>query len=183
MNKSLGALEFRSISKGIEVSNEVVKKAFVEVSYLKSICPGKFFLLMNGDAGEVKEAIEFGESLGGKFLVGSFIINSVHDDILMGLKNKYSHKNIENRAIGIVETAKVSSGILALDKTLKSSDVNLVKLQLAFGIGGKLVYIVSGDLSSVENGIKEAEAILNERDIINISTIPFVHNEIAQNLL
>ena len=37
MKKSIGALEFRSISKGIEVSNEVVKKAFVEVSYLKSI--------------------------------------------------------------------------------------------------------------------------------------------------
>ena len=45
MKKSIGALEFRSISKGIEVSNEVVKKAFVEVSYLKSICPGKFFLI------------------------------------------------------------------------------------------------------------------------------------------
>ena len=56
MKKSIGALEFRSISKGIEVSNEVVKKAFVEVSYLKSICPGKFFLIVNGDAGEVKEA-------------------------------------------------------------------------------------------------------------------------------
>lgn len=27
MKKSIGALEFRSISKGIEVSNEVVKKA------------------------------------------------------------------------------------------------------------------------------------------------------------
>jgi len=26
MKKSIGALEFRSISKGIEVSNEVVKK-------------------------------------------------------------------------------------------------------------------------------------------------------------
>ncbi len=41
-------------------------------------------------------------------------------------------KNIEDKAIGIMETGKVSSGILALDKTLKSSEVNLVKLQLAF---------------------------------------------------
>ena len=154
MKKSIGALEFRSISKGIEVSNEVVKKAFVEVSYLKSICPGKFFL-----------------------------INSIHHDIINALKGKYSQKNIEDKAIGIMETGKVSSGILALDKTLKSSEVNLVKLQLAFGIGGKLVYIVSGDLSSVENGMREGQAILQEKDIINVSIIPFVHSEIAKNLI
>ena len=177
MKKSIGALEFRSISKGIEVSNEVVKKAFVEVSYLKSICPGKFFLIVNGDAGEVKEAIEFGEKLGEKYLVGSFIINSIHHDIIN------AQKNIEDKAIGIMETGKVSSGILALDKTLKSSEVNLVKLQLAFGIGGKLVYIVSGDLSSVENGMREGQAILQEKDIINVSIIPFVHSEIAKNLI
>lgn len=183
MKKSIGALEFRSISKGIEVSNEVVKKAFVEVSYLKSICPGKFFLIVNGDAGEVKEAIEFGEKLGEKYLVGRFIINSIHHDIINALKGKYSQKNIEDKAIGIMETGKVSSGILALDKTLKSSEVNLVKLQLAFGIGGKLVYIVSGDLSSVENGMREGQAILQEKDIINVSVIPFVHSEIAKNLI
>ena len=180
MKKSIGALEFRSISKGIEVSNEVVKKAFVEVSYLKSICPGKFFLIVNG---EVKEAIEFGEKLGEKYLVGSFIINSIHHDIINALKGKYSQKNIEDKAIGIMETGKVSSGILALDKTLKSSEVNLVKLQLAFGIGGKLVYIVSGDLSSVENGMREGQSILQEKDIINVSIIPFVHSEIAKNLI
>ena len=34
MNKSIGALEFRSISKGIEVSNEIVKKANVEIDNL-----------------------------------------------------------------------------------------------------------------------------------------------------
>lgn len=89
-------------------------------------------------------------------------------------------KNIEDKAIGIMETGKVSSGILALDKTLKSSEVNLVKLQLAFGIGGKLVYIVSGDLSNVENGMREGQAILQEKDIINVSIIPFVHSEIAK---
>ena len=49
MNKSIGALEFRSISKGIEVSNEIVKKANVEIIYFKTICPGKFLVIVTGD--------------------------------------------------------------------------------------------------------------------------------------
>lgn len=181
MSKSMCAIEFRSISKGIEVSNEMVKKAFVEVVYLKSICPGKFLAILSGNEEEVKEAIEYGIRIGSSFIVDRFIINAIHLDIIKGLKNKYSSKDI-NGAIGIVETSKVCSGIIALNKTLKSSEVILVKLQLAFGIGGKLVYIISGDLSSVENGVKAGEEILNPKDIVNTSIIPYPHEEIVKNL-
>ncbi len=45
------------------------------------------------DAGEVKEAIEFGEKLGEKYLVGSFIINSIHHDIINALKENILKKH------------------------------------------------------------------------------------------
>lgn len=183
MSKSIGALEFRSISKGIYVSNEVLKKAFVEVLYLRPICPGKFLLLISGENCEVKEAIDLGVTLGEKYLVGNFVISSIHEDIIKALKGQYDEKNIDNKALGIMECNKVVSGIIALNKTLKSSNVSLVKLNLAFAIGGKLVYIVSGDLSSVESGMREGEESLKGRDIINVSIIPFVHRDIAKNLI
>ncbi|WP_254171498.1 BMC domain-containing protein, partial [Clostridioides difficile] len=42
------AIEFKSIAKGIEVSNEMIKKSSVDVLYLKSICPGKFLIIVGG---------------------------------------------------------------------------------------------------------------------------------------
>ena len=156
MSKSIGAIEFRSISKGIEVSNEIVKKSSVNICFLKSICIGKFLIIISGDVSEVEEAIKYGLSLGGNNIIDSFIVNAVEEEIINGLKNRYTSKEV-NSAIGVMETTKVCSGIKALDKTLKSSDVRLVKLQLATFLGGKLVYIITGDLSSVEYALNEGK--------------------------
>ncbi|MEG0050791.1 MAG: BMC domain-containing protein [Terrisporobacter sp.] len=182
MIKSIGAIEFKSIAKGIEVSNDMVKKFYVEVLYLKSICPGKFLIIIAGETSYVNESINYGLTKGKGYIVDSFIINSISEDIINGIKHKY--KTLENiRSIGILETNKVCSGIKALDKTLKYSDVNLVKLQLSFAIGGKLVYIVEGDASSLEHGIEEGKSILNSKDIISDSIIQSVDNQIIKNLI
>lgn len=182
MNKSIGAIEFRSIAKGIEVSNEMIKKSSVEVLYLKSICPGKFLIIIAGETSYINESIDYGLTKGSSYIVDSFVINAVSLDIINGLKNKY--KKLESiTSIGVVETNKVCAGLKALDKTLKSSDVSLVKLQLSFAIGGKLVYIVSGNLSDLECGIDEGTKILEKKDIVNISIIPYVDNQIIKNLI
>ena len=182
MNKSIGAIEFRSISKGIEISDKIVKKAFVEIIYLKSICPGKLLVIVAGDEGDIKESIEYGVEISKGYILDSFIINSVSDAIIDGFKNKYE-KGYKVLSIGVVETSKVCSGIKSLDKALKSSDIKLFKLQVAFLVGGKLVYIVSGDLSSVEYGLEEAKKTLNPKEIINISIIPSPDVQIIDNLI
>ncbi|MFQ9695855.1 MAG: BMC domain-containing protein [Zhenhengia sp.] len=82
MNKSIGALEFRSISKGIEVSNEIVKKANVEIIYFKTICPGKFLVIVTGDEGEVNEAIDYGVMIAENTLVDSFKVHAVSTPII-----------------------------------------------------------------------------------------------------
>jgi PduT-like ethanolamine utilization protein len=182
MSKSIGAIEFKSIAKGIEISNDMVKKSFVDILYLKSICPGKFLIIVAGDTCQVNECINYGVDNGIEYIVDNFIINSVHEDIVNGFKYKY--KPINNiTSIGVMESTKVCAGIKSLDKALKSSDVVLIKLQLSFAIGGKLVYIVAGELSSVEVGIKEGESILNPKEIVNISIIPSVDRQIIKKLI
>ena len=182
MNKSIGALEFRSISKGIEVSNEVVKKASVEIIYFKTICPGKFLVVVTGDEGEVNVAIDYGEDIADGTLVDSFKVHAVSTPIIQAFKNKYESKTIHD-AIGIMETSKVCAGIRALDRALKAGDVKLIKLQLAFGIGGKLVYMLTGTLSSIEYGFEEAKLALNQTERTNISIIPSPSEEMTKFLV
>ncbi|MBU3812504.1 MAG: BMC domain-containing protein [Candidatus Niameybacter stercoravium] len=181
MNKSIGALEFRSISKGIEVSNEIVKKANVEIIYFKTICPGKFLVIVTGDEGEVNEAIDYGVIIAENTLVDSFKVHAVSTPIIAAFKNKYDSKEIAD-AVGIMETTKVCAGIKALDAALKSSDIKLIKMHLAFGIGGKLVYIVTGTLSSIEYGLAQGKTQLSKTEAANISIIPSPSPEMTKYL-
>lgn len=182
MSKSIGAIEFKSIAKGIEVSNEIIKKSLVEVLYFKSICPGKFLIIVSGETSYVNECIDYGIEIGDKYIIDSFVINAVSTEIIDGLKNRY--KKLEHiNSVGVVETNKVCAGIKMLDKTLKSGDVSLVKLQLSFAIAGKLVYIVSGDLSSLEYSLEESKSVVKEKDIIYMTTIPSIDEKLIKNLI
>lgn len=180
MNKSIGGIELRSISKGIEVTDFMVKKAQVEIIYFKSICPGKFIALISGNEGEVKVAIDYGVDLGEKYVVDSFLINNVHEEIISSIKGKYIE--CKKGAIGIVETNSVCSGLQALDRVLKESNVTIVKIQLAFVIGGKFVFTVSGELSDIQNGIEVMKSIVNNNKIINISIVPSPDDQILEFL-
>ncbi|GAA0687121.1 MULTISPECIES: BMC domain-containing protein [Clostridium] len=180
MHRSIGAMEFRSISKGIEISDLIVKKSSVELILFKNICPGKFLTIISGNEGEVKESIDYGISISNGYAVDTFIVNAVHNDIILGLKNKY---NVTNKgALGIIETSNVCSGIQALDKVMKDSNVSIVKMQLAFCIGGKFVSIISGEVSDVENGVRAAREAIDEKKIINISVIPSPDSMIMEML-
>ena len=182
MSKSIGAIEFKSIAKGIEVSNEIIKKFSVEVLYLKSICPGKFLIIVSGQTSYVNECIDYGLEFGNGYIVDSFVINAIAQEIIYGFKNKYEKLDNIN-SIGVVETNKVCAGIKMLDKTLKFGDVSLVKLQMSFAIGGKLVYIVSGDLSSLQYALEESKATVKEKEIIYITIIPSVDEKIIKSLI
>lgn len=182
MHRSIGSLEFRSISKGIEVANEIVKKASVEIIYLKTICPGKFLVIVAGDEDEIEESIKYGLTIDDGTAVDHFIVHAVSDAIIDGFKNKYD-KTAPPGPLGIMETNKVCAGIKALDKALKAGDVTLVKMQMAFAIGGKLVFIITGTLSSLEYGLSEAKTALSQGETGTVSIIPSPSQEMTKHLL
>ena len=182
MNKSIGALEFISISRGMYVADAIVKKAEVEIIYFKTICPGKFLIIVSGDEGEVDTAIDFGVSIAGKTLFDSFKVHAVSPAIIEGLRAKYEpYEQLD--AVGIVETKKVCTGIRALDIVLKAADVSLIRIYMAFAIGGKLVFAVTGSVSSIEYGISECKQLLSEGEQENIAIIPSPNRDILVNLL
>jgi PduT-like ethanolamine utilization protein len=182
MNKSIGALEFISISRGMYVADAIVKKAEVEIIYFRTICPGKFLIIVSGDEGEVDTAIDYGVSIGGKTLFDSFKVHAVSPAIVEGIRGKY--EPVEKLdAVGIVETRKVCTGIKALDNVLKAADVKVFRIYLAFAIGGKFVFAVMGSVSSIEHGVLECKPLLSEDEWGNVAIIPSPNRDILENLL
>lgn len=175
-------MEFTSISRGMYVADAIVKKALVEIIYFRTICPGKFLIIVSGDEGEIDTAIDYGISIAGKMLFDSFKVHAVSKAIINGIKSKYE-PIVKYDAVAIVETKKVCTGIRALDKMLKAADVTLIRIYLAMTIGGKLVFAVNGPVSSIEHGIIECKKILSEAECENIAVIPSPNLDILDNLL
>lgn len=48
MKNSIGLLEFKSIAKGIEVTDALMKGSRVELVLSNAICPGKYITLVTG---------------------------------------------------------------------------------------------------------------------------------------
>ncbi|MGS9102389.1 propanediol utilization microcompartment protein PduT, partial [Salmonella enterica subsp. enterica serovar Infantis] len=51
MSQAIGILELTSIAKGMELVDAMLKSANVDLLFSKTICPGKFLLMLGGDIG------------------------------------------------------------------------------------------------------------------------------------
>lgn len=169
MSSSIASFEFKSISKGIEVTDEMVKLAEVQIFLYRVICPGRLLVILGGEEDAIKRVFQRGNESGNGQILDSAIVSSVHSVVIQGLTTRIVRP--VNGAVGLFETMTISSGIKALDSTLKGGNLSLIKLQIASGISGRLVYTVSGDVSDVEQGIKSGIEAIEARRIINTSII------------
>lgn len=179
MSKALGLVEFSSIAKGIEAADMMVKKASVEVLKMKHICPGKFMIILMGDIEDVRVSVEALSSDTRK-IVESAVISNAHNDLISYFNN--NHTAFDSEAIGIFETSTVTSALISLDKSLKSSSVKLLRMYLGNGIGGKSYFIVSGSISDVEEAIKAATNTISHKRLIYKSIIPHPSKDAIKNL-
>lgn len=169
MNRSIASFEFKSISKGIEVTDEMVKLAQVQILIFRVICPGRLLVILSGEEDAVRTVFSKGNDAGNGQILDSVIVSGVQNNIIQALTSRIMMA--PKGALGLFETMTISSGIKALDSTLKGGNLNLVKLQIASGISGRLVFTVSGDVSDVEQGIKSGKEAIEARRIINTSII------------
>lgn len=66
MKAAIGLVELSSIAKGIEVSDAMLKRAQVQMIVNRTICPGKYMVLIGGDVDAVNASVETGVELSRK---------------------------------------------------------------------------------------------------------------------
>ena len=67
MGKAIGMVELSSIARGVETSDYMVKAAQVDLIRSSTVCPGKFIVIVAGDTGDVKAAMQEGMRIYGGF--------------------------------------------------------------------------------------------------------------------
>ena len=57
MSQAIGIVELTSIAKGMEVGDVMLKSANVTLLACKTLCPGKYLLMIGGDVSAVGKAV------------------------------------------------------------------------------------------------------------------------------
>ena len=129
----------------------MIKKAEIDVLESVPVCPGKYIVIAGGEEGAIEESYNKAEEIAEKWIIDRIFIPNLHKQIIPSIKAVEWNK--EYRAIGVIETSNVASTIISADFAVKNSDVELIRIRLANGLGGKGYYVFTGTLEEVEAGI------------------------------
>ena len=179
---AIGLVESNSIALGILFADVMAKTAAIEILVAKSICPGKYIVMVGGDVAAVKQSVAAGLDVSPSVVVDHFIIPNVHPSILPAISGGTVIENM--RAVGILETFSVAATIEATDLAVKAADVIPVRMHLAFGIGGKSYVLLTGDVAAVETAVDVgAESASAKGLLVQKVVIPRPHPQLVQSLL
>lgn len=182
MIKSIGLLEFKSIAKGVEATDAMLKAANVELILSSPLCPGKYITILGGDVGAVKSAVKVGENVGRIFTIGSYVIPNIHNDIFPAITATTQYDKIGS--LGIVETMSAIAAIEAGDVAAKAANVQLLEIRIARGLGGKGFVLLTGEVAAIKSAVKACENRLEETgDIISTVVIPSPNPALIPKLL
>ena len=164
--KSIGAIELSSIAVGYKVQDEMLKAASVQILIARTICSGKYFIVIGGPVSDVRAAIAAGLKNGEEAVIDHLAIPNVHETVFPALGQSVVLDNDASDALGVVETFSGVSIIAAADAAAKAARVTLFRIQVAMALGGKGYCLMTGSVADVRAGVHAAAAEARQRGLL-----------------
>jgi microcompartment protein CcmL/EutN len=179
---SIGLIELTSIASGYLSCDAMLKAADVEVMLSRSICSGKYMVMVRGDVAAVQAAVSAGIS-GARFsVIDSFVIPNLHEAVFPAIAGSTKVETLE--ALGIVESFSVASLIEGADAAVKSANVQLIEIRLAMALGGKAFVTMTGDVAAVQSAVDAAAQIVGQKGmLVNKVVIPHPRPELLNEMI
>jgi len=179
---SLGLIELSSIAKGIHATDRMLKAAEVELVLARTICSGKYMIMVAGELFEVQASVTAGRDVAAEALIDEFIIPNVHPDVYPALSSTGTIS--EEDAIGIIEAFSVASLVEAIDAVAKEALVEMVQCRLAMALGGKSYLVFTGNVDAVRSSMDAGLEVVNRRGmLVNEVVIPDPRPELFDTLI
>ncbi len=190
MNKgnALGVVELSGISRGYLVQDAMLKASNIEKIIARTICSGKYMIVVRGEVGDVNTAIEVANEVGGFAIVNTIAIPNLDPQVFPAIAGSTIIENQEDEqnvgAMLILETFSVVSAIKAADFAAKEADLNLMRIHAAMAIGGKGLVVIKGEISALEAGLQAAVDHIKEDGMLaDFIIIKNPHNSVLKELL
>jgi microcompartment protein CcmL/EutN len=180
--KSVGLIELSSIAAGFLVADTMLKAGNVRLYLSRSICSGKYMIVVAGDASAVASAVANGAEAANGCLIDQFVITQIHPDVLTALGR--TAVTPPDGALGVLESFNVATLLRAADAAAKSANVQLLEVRLAMALGGKAFCTVTGDVASVQAAIDAGRAVIADAGmLVNAVVIPRPHPDVYRELV
>jgi microcompartment protein CcmL/EutN len=180
--QAIGLIETSSIAKGFAIGDAVLKAANVEIIVNRTICPGKYMVLIGGSVSAVQASIDAGLEVGAHTVVDHFVISNVHPDVFPAISG-VGHQP-ELKALGVLESFSVASAIEAADAAVKAAPVNLMAIHIAMAIGGKAFVTLTGDVAAVEEAVNIGADVIERKGLmVEKVVIPSPRPEIVMEMV
>jgi microcompartment protein CcmL/EutN len=153
--------EFKSVSRGIMVTDSMVKSTEVSIVQASSLCPGKYLAILEGELSALISADKIAEEQGGRHLFSSFTVGGIDQKIIEAIGGDLAEASSDS--IGIVEGPHMADLINSSDIAVDSAEVDFLEYRLARGCGVNSFYIITGVLSAVNEAVDNASRFLGER--------------------
>jgi len=179
---SIGLIELTSIAAGFQVTDAMLKAAAVDVILSRSICSGKYMVMVKGEVGAVQASVAAGAGAGHFSVIDSFVIPNLHESVFPAIAGAVKVEVLE--ALGILESFSVASLIEGADAAAKTSDVQLIEIRLAMALGGKAFLTLTGDVAAVQSAIDAGAAVVGQKGmLVNKVVIPHPRPELLTELI
>ncbi len=168
---AIGLIELNSIAAGIDVTDTMIKTANVELVISRSICSGKYMVIVGGDISAVRSSVDAGLIKWQGAVIDSMVLSNIHPSVLPAVSGA---NNIEKlSSLGVIESFSVASLLEAADAAAKAANVELMEIRLAMAMGGKAFVTMTGDVAAVRAAVEAGAAIIAEKGLlVNKVVIP-----------
>ena len=181
---SIGLIELSSVATGYLVEDVTLKAGDVQLLLARTICSGKFLIVIAGDVTSVQAALLAGAAAAGASLIERRQITRVHPSVLSAISQSVDIDPKELRSIGVIETFSAASIIEVADTAVKAANVTLLRVHLAMALGGKGFVLMAGDVSSVQAAVAAASAVAAEDGmLVGRSVIPAPSAELFRDFI
>jgi len=156
---ALAVLDFAAIPAGLDATDAMLKKAPVAFFRAGTVTAGRYLTLIGGTPASVEEALAEGLARAEGYLLDHLDLADVHPRLLDALEGRRGEDG--TGALLILETATASSVVLACEKALKGTLVDLVEVRLCdAGLAGKGLALFRGDLHELEAAVDVVASVL-----------------------
>lgn len=182
---SIGIIELASIFKGFEVQDAVLKAAQVEKLLARTICSGKYMMIVRGEVADVEVCLSVANEIGGFAIVNTILIPRIDPRIFPAIAGTTTLQ-IEKPVDGllVIETFSIASAIKAADYAVKEADLEINRIHVAMAIGGKGYVVITGNMDALKSAVNPAiEFIKEEGMLAGYTLIPHPHEELLRELI
>ncbi len=179
---SIGLVELGSIAAGFEACDAMLKTADVELVLARSVCSGKYVVLVRGDVAAVESSVKAGARAAGFAVIDTFVIPNVHESVFPAISGTTKVEELE--ALGVLESFSVASLIEAADAAAKAALVQLIEIRLAMALGGKAFVTLTGSVAAVQSAVEAGAQVLSQKGLlVNKVVIPAPRPELLKEMI